>query len=268
MRAVSSDTTRFSGSVPELYERHLGPVLFEPYARDLARRVPAAAQSVLEIAAGTGRLTRQLLAALPDSEVVATDLNAAMLEEARRQIGDTRVQWRTADVQALPFEPASYDAVACQFGLMFVPDKALAMREMRRVLAPHGTLLVNAWDAIERNAAQCLVHQLACEQFPDDPPRFLETPFAMPRPDELVALARAAGFAAAHVQTVAQVAVADDAADFTTGLVRGTPLWHQLVERGVDAADFEARVSARLVGQFGDKPCRSPLSAHVLIAVA
>jgi len=266
---VGSETTRFDGSVPELYDRYLGPVLFEPYARDLASRVPASAREALEIAAGTGRLTRRLLDVLAsDAVVVATDLNEPMLVEARAQIVDSRVRWQAADAQALPFPAGSFDLVACQFGLMFMPDKLLAVREMRRVLRASGALLVNVWNAMELNAAQHLVHRMACAAFADDPPRFLEAPFSMPDPAALAALAREAGFAQVTVETVAQVADAPVVADFVVGLVRGTPLWHQLVDRGVDARAFETEVAAMLVRDFGDSPCRSPLSAHVLMAIA
>jgi ubiquinone/menaquinone biosynthesis C-methylase UbiE len=265
---VGAETTRFVGSVPELYDRYLGPVLFGPYARELAARMPPA-KNVLEIAAGTGRLTRRLLAVMaPDSVLVATDLNEPMLDEARKHIDDARVQWEVADAQELPFDNVRFDAVLCQFGLMFVPDKLLALREMRRVLRPGGTALVSVWNAMERNAAQQLVQELASAAFPADPPRFLETPFSMPDRDALAALATEAGFAAVRVDTVARIADAPVAAEFATGLVRGNPLWHQLVERGVDANAFEAKVTAALVDKFGDSPCRSPLSAHVLSAVA
>ena len=265
---MGAETTRFVDSVPALYDRYLGPVLFGPYARELASRMPAA-KNVLEIAAGTGRLTRRLLAVMaPDSIVVATDLNQPMLDEARKHIDDTRVQWEVADAQELPFAKATFDAVLCQFGLMFVPDKLLALHEMRRVLRPGGTALVSVWNAMERNAAQQLVHELACSAFPVDPPRFLETPFSMSDRDRLAVLATDAGFAAVRVDTVARIADAPVAADFATGLVRGNPLWHQLVERGVDAQAFESQVTAALVDKFGDSPCRSPLSAHVLTAIA
>lgn len=266
---MSSDVTRFVGSIPELYDRHLGPVLFDPYARDLARRLPAAVRRVLEIAAGTGRVTRQLVTRLAgDGELVATDLNEPMLAEARRHVADARVRWQTADAQALPLPDESFDAVACQFGLMFVPDKALALREMRRVLRPGGLALVSTWDALERNPATQVLQELAFASFPADPPRFMLTPFSMPDPEQLRQLARDAGFAEARVDTVAATGEAASAAHLATGFVRGNPLWNQLVERGVDAPAFEAKVTAELVRHFGDSPCRSALSAHVLTAVA
>jgi len=267
---MSSEVTRFVGSIPDLYDRHLGPVLFEPYARDLAARLPSSARVVLELAAGTGRLTRQLLARLPEgAELVATDLNEAMIEIAMARLGaEPRLVWQTADMVELPFDGPGFDVVACQFGLMFAPDKQHALREMHRVLRPGGTLLVSTWDAMDKNTATQVLHRLAFEALPADPPHFMATPFSMHDPDELRRLAVEAGFTEVRVETVAKTAEAESAAHLATGFVRGNPLWHQIVERGIDAAAFEASVASALAAAFGDTPCRSPLSAHVLTAVA
>jgi len=266
---MGSEVTRFVGSIPALYDRHLGPVLFEPYAYDLAQRLPRGAQRVLEIAAGTGRVTRHVLGALAaDAALVATDLNEPMLDEAKQRVRDPRVTWQAADAQALPFDDHSFDVAVCQFGLMFVPDKGLALREMRRVLRRGGTLLLNVWDGIEHNPATMVLHKLAFETFPNDPPMFMKTPFSMPDAGALAALARDAGFADLRVETVAKVGEAESAAHLATGFVRGNPLWNQLVERGVDAPAFEAAVTVALTQEFGGAPCRSALSAHVLTAVA
>jgi SAM-dependent methyltransferase len=260
-----STIARFVGPIPALYDRHLGPVLFEPYARDLAARVPAGARDILEIAAGTGRLTRHLLAGLPaGGALIATDLNEPMLAEAQLRVpADPRLRWQAADAQALPLGDATVDVVACQFGLMFVPDKPRALREIRRVLRPGGTLLLSTWDGLPRNPASALLHALACAELPADPPVFMLTPFSMPDPVALCALLVDAGFSAARVDTVALVGEASSAADLAAGFVRGNPLWNQLVERGIDAAAFEARVEAALRDAYGDAPCRTPLSAHV-----
>lgn len=264
-----SSYTSFVGSIPERYDRHLGPVLFEPYARDLARRVPAGARRGLEIAAGTGRVTRHLVAALPaDGELVATDLNEPMLAEAQRWVRDPRVRWQVADAQALPLPAATFDVVACQFGLMFVPDKPAAAREMRRVLRPGGVALVSTWDRLEANPATAVLHRLACAEVPADPPQFMTVPFSMFDVAALRALFLDAGFADVEVETVAAVGDAASATDLAIGFVRGNPLWNQLVERGVDAAAFEAKVTAALADAFGDAPCRSALSAHVVTARA
>jgi len=265
-----SSVARFVGSIPALYDRHLGPVLFEPYARELAARVPSGARQVLELAAGTGRLTRHLLAGLPsDGALIATDLNEPMLAEAQRRVpADSRLRWQVADAQALPLGDATMDVVACQFGLMFVPDKPRALREIRRVLRPGGTLLLSTWDGLPRNPATALLHALAHAEMPADPPTFMLTPFSLPDPAVLRALIEEAGFPAVRVDTVALVGEASSAVDLAAGFVRGNPLWNQLVERGVDAPAFERRVTEALVARFGDRPCPSPRSAHVLTATA
>jgi ubiquinone/menaquinone biosynthesis C-methylase UbiE len=257
--------TAFVGSIPELYDRHMGPALFEPYAHEIARRLPAQAVRVLEVACGTGRVTRRLLER-PLRELVATDLNQPMVDEARRHTTDPRVTWRQADVQELPFPDASFDAVVFVFGLMFVPDKPRALAELHRVLRPGGTLIAATWDALANNPASEVLHQLAVATMPDNPPTFMAVPFSMSDVAELRSLAH--GFAEAEVETVELTCEAESAAHLATGFVRGNPLYLQLVERGVDATAFEARVAAALAERYGDRPCRSAMSAHVLTARA
>src|SRR5258706_7272698 len=165
----------FSGSIAELYEKYLVPLIFEPYATDVATRlVSRSPATVLEIAAGTGVVTRALASALPEgTSIVATDLNQPMLDQAAK-VGTKRpVQWRQADAMQLPFADASFDTVACQFGVMFFPDRGAAFAEARRVLRPGGALLFNVWDRIEQNEFAHAVDGAVAAQFPADPPRFL-----------------------------------------------------------------------------------------------
>lgn len=266
---MTSSTTAFTGSIPALYDRHLGPALFEPYAIDLARRLPASAREVLEIAAGTGRVTRQLLATMaPDARLLATDLNPPMIERARTELHDPRVTWQVADAQQLPVPDASRDAIVCQFGLMFVPDKPLALREMRRALRTGGTLLLSTWNALERNPWSKRLHELVTAAMPADPPLFMLTPFSMPDPLALQSLVEGAGFAEVRLETVDLAGETSAAADLAIGMVRGNPLAGQLAERGIDAEAMVARVTEMLAREFGDMPCRAPLSAHVVTAIA
>ena len=167
--------TAFTGSVAQFYERYMVPLIFEPYAIDLARRVAhAAPRRVLELAAGTGVVTRQLAAMLDASiELVATDLNPAMLDEAAR-IGTARpVEWRQADAMQMPFDETSFDAVVCQFGVMFFPDKPGVFAQPRRVLRPGGLFAFNVWGPIAANEFANPVTDALAEVFPQDPPRFL-----------------------------------------------------------------------------------------------
>jgi SAM-dependent methyltransferase len=165
----------FTGSIPKLYDSHLVPLIFEPYAADLVPRLGGMASGrLLEVAAGTGVVTRALASALPASvEIVATDLNQAMLEQASARGTQRPVEWRQADALQLPFDDATFDAVVCQFGVMFFPEKAKAFAEARRVLRQGGRFIFNVWDRIgENDFAQTVTAALEAF-FPADPPRFL-----------------------------------------------------------------------------------------------
>src|ERR1700712_1362858 len=149
---VTSSDSIFSGSIAALYDRLLVPMLFRPYAEDLALRVAAARPAaILETAAGTGIVTGSILRAVPHAALMATDLNHAMLDVAAARIVSPHVSFRQADALALPFPDASFDVVACQFGAMFFPDRVAAYREARRVLRPGGHFLFSVWDRIEEN---------------------------------------------------------------------------------------------------------------------
>ena len=182
-----SNAAEFTGSIPERYDTYLGPWLFEPYAADLVARLPAReGLRVLELAAGTGIVTRRLREALPPSAtLVATDLNEAMVDYARLAVASSSIVWQQADAEALPFDDGAFDVVVCQFGFMFLPDKVQGFREARRVLGAGGLLLANVWHARDENPyAQC-AQELLDELFPDDPPRFLDTPYGYGDHDRL-----------------------------------------------------------------------------------
>src|ERR1700730_9083527 len=202
---MESGDSAFAGSIPALYDRYLGPALFDPFAADLARRVAdLVAGAVLETAAGTGRVTQALARVLPDNvSITATHLNQAMLDFAASQHGVERVAWQQADATALPFEDAGFDAVVCQFGAMFFPDKVAAYREALRVLKPAGRFLFNIWDRIEANEFAQITTEALAAQFPDDPPRFLpRTPYAYCRTDIVGDELNTAGFGNVAIEPV------------------------------------------------------------------
>lgn len=176
---MSNKPPAFVGSVPEKYERYLGPYLFEPYAKDLVARIRHAdVRTALEIACGTGRVTSHLRKVLlPGARLAATDLNADMIAIARQAVPAKDIEWAVADVLELPFEDGHFDLVVCQFGLMFVPDKARALSEMYRVLKPGGQILLNTWDKLENNPAFFLADQIVSKYFPAEPPLFFHVPF-------------------------------------------------------------------------------------------
>jgi len=263
----------FAGAVPRLYETHLVPLIFTAYADDMARRIASRKpRRVLEVAAGTGVLTRALAKALgADVSLVATDLNEGMLSEAKSIGAGRSVTWRQADAMALPFDDGSFDTIVCQFGAMFFPDKAAAFREARRVLAPGGTLAFSVWDRIEDNEFADVVTRSLATRFPGDPPRFLaRTPHGY---HDRAAIARhlaQAGFTApATIDTVAERSRAASPDIPALAYCAGTPLRNEIEARDPTGLDAAVRVAAdALAERFGRGPIDGKIQAHVVIVDA
>src|SRR3954471_3662211 len=202
---MSTGDAGFVGSIPAIYERDMVPMLFEGYARDLAARLgDLRAGALLELAAGTGVVTRELALTLPASvEIVATDLNGAMLQAAEAAGCARPVTFRVADAQKLPFGDAELDAIVCQFGVMFFPDKPASFREARRVLKPGGRYLFNVWGRLQHNPVSLVVQQAVVALFPDNPPLFFErTPFGYFDEARIRTDLAAGGFDGASIETV------------------------------------------------------------------
>jgi SAM-dependent methyltransferase len=260
----------FAGSIPALYDRYLAPMLFAGYAEDLARRTAALAPlRVLETAAGTGVATRALARALPrEVEIMATDLNQAMVDFAAAQPGAERATWRQADAQALPFADGSFDAVLCQFGVMFFPKRATGYREARRVLKSGGRFLFSVWDRIEENEFAQTVTDALGALFPDNPPRFLaRTPYGYfdtaPVDNEL----RAAGFTNIAIETVARGSRASSPRDAAVGLCQGTPLRSEIEARAADRLEAATDAAAlALAARFGTGAINGKIQAHIVMA--
>ncbi|MCK1739463.1 methyltransferase domain-containing protein [Bradyrhizobium sp. 139] len=239
---MSNTDKVFAGSIPKLYDEYLVPMIFSVYADDIARRVAALSPSVLlEIAAGTGVVTRAVAAALPrGARYVATDLNEPMLAvAAQRQTDDDRITWRQADASALPFDDAAFDVVCCQFGAMFFPDRFKAYGEVKRVLKPNSTFVFNVWDRIEDNV---LTHEATIalgKMFPDDPPRFMvRTPHGYYDKAVIRADLERAGFRDISIETRSEISRAPSPEYVAIALCQGTPLRSEIEAR--DAGKLQA----------------------------
>jgi len=266
-----SDTDRvFAGSIPALYDRYLGPLIFAEYAADLAERVAVLGPArVLETAAGTGIMTGALARALPaEVEIFATDLNQTMLDYAAAQPGAARVAWRQADAQHLPFEDGSFDAVLCQFGAMFFPDRDAAYREARRVLKPGGHFLFSVWDRIEENEFADLVTETVAALFPEDPPKFLaRTPHGYHDVAAIERELRSAGFSRIAVETVPRRSRARSPRDPAIGFCQGTPLRNEIEARAPDRLrEATDAAAAALTARFGSGPIKGKIQAHIVTA--
>jgi ubiquinone/menaquinone biosynthesis C-methylase UbiE len=261
--------TMFGGSVPEAYDTWLVPLIFEPYAVDLARRIASRhSKRVLEVAAGTGVVTRAMAAALPDDTViVSTDLNKPMLDHASAVPTRRPVIWRQADALQLPFEDGAFDTVVCQFGAMFFPDKPRAFAEARRVLAPGGLLLFNVWDRIEENEFADTVTMALCELFPSDPPRFLaRTPHGYSDRETIEQDLRGGGFAGpAAFETLAARSRAPSPLHPAFAYCQGTPLRNEIEMRSHGDLATATRACADAIGaRFGSTSVDGKIQAHVI----
>jgi ubiquinone/menaquinone biosynthesis C-methylase UbiE len=247
----------FAGSIAAQYERYLVPLIFEPYATDLAARVTSRSpQRVLEIAAGTGVVTRAMSATLArDVAIVATDLSQSMIDHART-LGTARpVEWRQADVMALPFDDQEFDAVVCQFGVMFFPDKSTAFAEAHRVLRPGGVFIFNVWERIEENEFADSVATAVASMFPSDPPTFLaRTPYGYFERSAIHRDLSVGEFRAqAQVTTIAERSRADSATIPAVAFCLGTPLKNEIEARDPTRVAEAVDVSTQaLVARFGD----------------
>jgi ubiquinone/menaquinone biosynthesis C-methylase UbiE len=263
----------FAGSIPEIYDRLLVPLIFEPYARDLAERIAGTKpQDLLETASGTGVLTRAIVSRLPmHSRIMATDLNQPMLDRAAASKAlEGRVTWRRADALALPFGDQKFDVVACQFGVMFFPDRIAGYKEARRVLKPGGRFFFNVWDGIDKNEFADTVSQALAAVFPDDPPLFMaRTPHGYHNAETIRAELAAAGFEDISAETVDHTSRAATPGDAAIAYCQGTPLRNEIEAR--DAARLEDATNAAanaLINRFGSGPIEGRIRAHVFTATA
>jgi ubiquinone/menaquinone biosynthesis C-methylase UbiE len=265
---MTKTDTIFAGSIPDLYERYFVPLIFQPYANDLAARLARHKPSrILETAAGTGVVTRAMITALPGAHIVATDLNPPMLVTAQRLTGGA-VEWQPADALALPFDDQSFDAVVCQFGVMFFPDRVKGYQEARRVLKPGGHFLFNAWGPIADNVFTYVVVNSLAELFPADPPRFLaRTPHGYHDPQQIRSDVAAAGFNDISIETVDHVSRAPSPRDAAIALCQGTPMRGEIEARdpaGLEKATDHA--AAALAKRFGIGAIEGRISALVVEA--
>ena len=259
----------FTGSMPEYYDRIMGPAQFDVFAADLARRLAAKPPGdVLELACGTGLVTRRLRERLdPGARLVATDLSDAMLQYARGKVQGA-IEWRKADAAALPFEDGSFAAVVCAFGVMFVPDKKALFAGMRRVLPQGGVLLFNVWDGLEANPHSRVTSELIETMFPGDPEMKFRGPFEFNDRKVLAALLAGARFREVRMETVRLPVRAPSAREYAIGQLRGTPRGALLDRRGVAVEPLLDRFAAALAAVGGNAPFESTGQALVVEARA
>lgn len=264
---MKKEFATFSGTVPALYDQYMGPLFFEPYALDIAGRLKKIQpNNVLEIACGTGRVTKHIRHALDDAgKLMATDLNPGMIDIARDVLRGMDIEFRVADAQALPFNDESFDCVVCQFGFMFVPDKVKAFAEVSRVLKKDGRIIFNTWDKIENNPLSETVRNVVANYFAADKVGdFYKIPFSMNDQEEFQHLLEQAHFHDICITRVTKEGIAPSCVDGAKGLILGTPAFMEIsAVDGSAPAKLVTLAEKEIARLYGDNPCKSELNAWV-----
>jgi SAM-dependent methyltransferase len=258
----------FAGSIPGNYQRYLVPLLFDGYASDLAGQVDVPSTgAVLELACGTGAATKHLRASLPNTvRLVATDLNPGMLETAQGALAEIEgIEYQVADGNDLPFEDSTFDAVVCQFGVMFFPDKALGFSEAARVLKPGGRLHFSVWDSLEHNDVCNLIHETASRLCPENPITFMAMPFGYNDVSEIKTTLEAAGFRGMDICVQPRESCANSSKDIVMGAVAGSPLAAELEERSL-TEQGQTSIETALKSSYGDGAIAAPMQAIIFAA--
>jgi ubiquinone/menaquinone biosynthesis C-methylase UbiE len=266
---MADNNAEFTGSIPENYDKYLGPLIFEGYSIDIANRIQASvADKVLEIAAGTGLATHHIRKAIPtETEFVVTDLNEPMLEMAKEKVSSLKnTTFQIVDGQNLEFADQSFDRIVCQFGIMFFPDKQRGVNEAFRVLKPEGQYLFSVWDSFEHNPLIKLVADTLIELFPKDPPSFLDVPLGYYKIDEIKRILELAGFGEIEISILPRTMQINEISNIPQGFIMGNPLSLQIPEMGGNLEQVMASVTERIVAKFGDVPIEVPMQAIVIKA--
>ena len=258
-------TDRISAhSTPALYNRYMG-FLFEPYAKVIAERCARLQPDrILETAAGTGIVTRAVHRAAPQAQVVATDINPAMLEFAANALTSEHVWFQPADAQKLPFSNGSFDLVLCQFGVMFFPDKIRTNDEARRVLRPKGHYLLVTFDRLELNPIPNAAQDAVSALFAHEPFDYMERgPFSYSDPAQIKHDLLAAGFNDVEIETI-KLSTRVNSGDAAQGLVFGSPFRAEIERRDPSALDRAAEAVAQALVEWDGT--EAPMSAHLITA--
>jgi ubiquinone/menaquinone biosynthesis C-methylase UbiE len=264
-----ASATAFAGSVPANYDKYLGPALFEPYAVDLVKRLGTNPWPLLEIACGTGRVTRHLASLLPEGEtMVATDLNPDMIAIAKKVISKENIKWQIADAHEMQFDDESFNTVVCQFGIMFFSDKPKALKQVYRILKNEGKFLFNTWDSLDNNDAVALLVSVLHEIMGDNSPDFLEKgPHSFFNKEEIRSLLENAGFKSVSIETVQKPCNFERAENIVTGFVEGSPLASYLDH--VDASlknRLKENFYKKYIEKYGTENVSIPMQALIVEA--
>jgi ubiquinone/menaquinone biosynthesis C-methylase UbiE len=256
----------FSGAIPKHYDQFSGPMFFEPYAIEVSNRIdPSSVIVALELASGTGRVTRHLRNVLPASaKLIASDISTDMLAVAKEKLKEENIEWQLIDAQKLPFEDNSIDLIVCCFGYMFVPDKTRAFAEAFRVLKPGRTLLFTTWDRLELIAASYVYRKIAKEYLSDPLPASYDLPFSMHNEVEIHEQLQNAGFSRIAIKKVTGLSISPTSKDAAEGLTHGGVIYNEIMKRNPAwIEEIKTLVEKELNEKYGSAPMVAPMSAVI-----
>lgn len=264
---MSENSTQFTARIAENYEKYLAPVFFISTSKDLVTHLTGEPKNILEIAAGTGQVTRNIIKSFPEAKITATDYNPGMLDVAKGIVKSDNITWQIADACDLKFEDNTFDAVLCQFGVMFFPDKQKAMNEAYRVLKPGGQIAFNTWDSLENNRICKIPDDVVTKIFENDPPPFYKIPFSMYDIGEMETLLKNAGFNNINVENKKIEGYSESPDNAVTAFSEGNPIYLQIMERDPAILPvFQKMLREELVKEFGEGRFTIPLSEFIATA--
>jgi SAM-dependent methyltransferase len=262
-KTLSDDTP---GQTATHYDQFFGPLYFEPFAIEVAKRIdPAGTAVVLEIAAGTGPVTRHIRERiLPSSQLIASDISSEMLAVAKKKLGHLAIDWQIIDAQQLPFADNSVDLVICCFGYMFVADKPAAFAEVYRVLKQGGHFLFTTWNKLENNPASYISTCMAKHYLEEPLPATYDVPTSMSDERAIRSLLKDGGFTKLLVEKVALLSAIASAREAALGFVQGGSVYDEVRKRKPGSIEeIKSRLEKELADQFGDAPMIVPISALI-----
>jgi SAM-dependent methyltransferase len=268
--STSNSTDDDSGNSAAHYDRFFGPLYFEPFAVEVAKRIdPTSIGIALEIGAGTGRVTRHIRERIPASaKLIASDINQDMMEEAKKNLSHLDIEWRTIDAQELPFNDNSIDLIVCCFAYMFVPDKAKGLSEAYRVLKPGGVLLFTTWDRLEKNVPSYIARMIAEEYLKEPLPESNNLATSMSEESAISPLLQNARFTNISIEKVELLSASPTARDAAYGLVKGGSFYNVIKNRNSAWIDeMINKVEKELAEKYGAAPMKAPISALICQAL-
>lgn len=265
---MQQDSIQFTAGIAEIYEKYLAPVFFISTSKDLVTHIPGSPEKILELAAGTGQVTRLLTERFPNAEIFATDINSGMLDVAKRIIPGRNIKWDIVNAEEIPYANDEFDALICQFGIMFFPDKQKALGEAHRVLKPGGTITFNTWDKLENNTICRIADDVVKSVFTENPPQFYHIPFSMFDTVEINNMMQNAGFKNVRIENRKVHGYSDSVENAVIAFTEGNPIYLQIKERDESMLPkFKAALTEAFKSEFGNGSFKIPLSKFVVTAI-